>query len=94
MNCQKCGGMLKHRDYVNRIVKSKGGERKTIKIERMICSKCGKLSRILPSYLSPFKHYEKDVIEGVREGFITPDTSGYEDFPSEITMKRWLKKKD
>lgn len=89
MKCKKCGGTLKHRDWVNRIVKTKGGQKETIKIERVICCDCGTLTRILPSYLTPFKHYENDVIDGVREGFITPDTYGYENFPCEMTMKRW-----
>lgn len=89
MNCKVCGGKLKHRDYVKRIVKTKGGEKDFVNVERMICKKCGRICRILPENLSPFKHYENDVIEGVREGLITPDTLGYENFPSEMTMERW-----
>lgn len=89
MNCKVCGGELKHRDYVKRIVKTKGGEKDFVDLERMICKKCGRICRILPENLSPFKHYENDVIEGVREGLITPDTLGYENFPSEMTMERW-----
>lgn len=38
-----------------------------------------------------FKHYEADIIDGVVEGLIGPDTLGYEDFPCEETMKRWKK---
>ena len=91
MNCKVCGGELKHRDYVKRIVKTKGGEKEFIDVERMICKNCGRICRILPKNLSPFKHYENDVIEGVREGLITPDTLGYENFPSEMTMERWKK---
>lgn len=91
MICRYCGGELKHRDYVNRIVKTKGGAKQTIQVERLICKACGRIFRNLPENLSPFKHYENDVIEGVREGYITPDTLGYENFPSEMTMERWKK---
>lgn len=91
MNCKYCGGHLKHRDYVKRVIKTKGGDKKFIKVERMICCDCGRLCRILPDNLSPYKHYDKDIIEGVREGFITPDTLGYENFPSEQTMELWKK---
>lgn len=91
MVCKYCGGPLKHRDYVKRIIKTKGGEKRTIDVERLICKDCGRISRNLPGNLSPFKHYENDVIEGVREGLITPDTLGYENFPSEMTMQRWIR---
>ena len=43
----------------------------------------------MPKNILPFKHYEKDIIEGVTEGWITSDTLGYEDYPCEMTMKRW-----
>lgn len=91
MICKKCGGLLRHRDYVKRIIKTKNGKTDNIKVERLMCQKCGCLVRNLPPTLSPYKHYENDVIEGVREGIITSDTLGYENYPSEITMKRWKK---
>lgn len=91
MKCKRCGGELKHRDYVKRIVKTKGGEKTFIQIERMICKSCGSIFRILPEGLEPFKHYEKEVINGVIEGLITTDTLGYENFPTELTMERWKK---
>lgn len=89
MVCKYCGGQVKHRDYTNRIVKSTGGKTSIIKIERVICIKCGRLSRVLPDNIEPYKHYDKDIIDGVKEGIIGSDTYGYENFPSENTMKRW-----
>jgi hypothetical protein len=43
----------------------------------------------LPDYLFPYKQYEREVIIGVMDGYITPETIGYEDYPCEMTMKRW-----
>lgn len=76
---------------MKRIVKTKGGEKTFIQVERKICKSCGSIFRILPEGLEPFKHYEKEVINGVIEGFITTDTLGYENFPTELTMERWKK---
>lgn len=91
MKCKRCGGELKHRDYVKRLVKTKGGEKNFIRVERMICKSCSSIFRILPEGLEPFKHYEKEVIDGVLEGFIDSDTLGYENYPHEVTMERWKK---
>lgn len=55
------------------------------------CIKCGSYHRKLPDGVTPYKHYESDVIEGVTEGLITPWTYGFEDYPCEMTMKRWKK---
>lgn len=87
--CPNCGGELKHRDYVIRYFKSKAGLKSKARIERKICKQCGKLHRVLPDYLLPFKQYEKELIFGVREGLITDETLGYEDYPTELTKERW-----
>lgn len=34
------------------------------------------------------------MILGVREGFITPYTYGFEDFPSEKQMDRWIREEN
>lgn len=39
----------------------------------------------------PYKQYEAEIIDGVREGLIDSSTLGFEDYPSEMTMKRWRK---
>ena len=89
--CPKCGGELKYIGPVKRLVRTKGGNKHWIKIRRMLCKDCSVVHRELPDYLLPFKHYESDIIEGVIDGVITPYVLGYEDFPSETTMKRWLR---
>lgn len=50
---------------------------------------CQTLHRELPDFIFPYKQYEAEVIQGVLEGFITTETSGYEDYPCEMTMVRW-----
>ena len=93
MTCGYCGGKLKHYDTVFRIVRKKYGKIDRIQIERLRCERCRKLYRILPDDILPFKHYEKRIIKGVLSGTITPDDLEYEDYPSEMTMKRWKKDK-
>jgi len=88
--CPNCGGDLKYYDNVQRIVRTKGRKTKRLKIRRLRCYSCGSLHRELPDSIFPYKQYEAEVINGVLEGFITADTIGYEDYPSEMTMFRWL----
>lgn len=88
--CPNCGKNLKRHDCVKRHYRTKGGVRKYILVERMKCIDCGKIHRVIPDFLCAYKHYEKEIISGVLEGLITSDTIGYEDFPCEMTMTRWL----
>ena len=87
--CPMCGEPLEYLDRVNRIVRSKGGEVRKDKIRRMYCGRCGVTHREIPEYLLPYKHYEAKIIEGVINGTITSFDLEYEDYPCEMTMKRW-----
>jgi len=87
--CPNCNGDLKFYDKKRRIVRTKRRKSKWIKIRRLQCSDCNGVHCELPECLLPYKQYEAEVIFGVLEGFITPDTLGYEDYPCEMTMKRW-----
>lgn len=91
--CPICGHPLVLRDHVKRIVKGKGGEIRWLLIRRLSCTndKCNAIHRELPDLLAPFKHFETDIIAGVLDGLITPDTQGYQDQPSESTMKGWYR---
>lgn len=91
--CPKCGGALKHYDSVNRIVRTKGRRTVWVRIRRLRCTRCGRFHRLLPDSLLPYKQYEAEVIRGVVEGLITPDTVGFEDYPCEMTMERWKTQK-
>ena len=90
--CPKCGGELKIYGSVLRIIRTKKRISKWIKLRRFKCVLCGSVHRELPNYLLPYKQYEAEIIIGVVEGIITSDTLGYEDYPCEMNMKRWLKK--
>lgn len=87
--CPSCGRKLKYYDKVRRMVRTKGRVARYVLIRRMRCSGCGKIHRELPTYIFPYKQYEAELISGVLEGFITPETIGYEDYPCEMTMNRW-----
>ena len=89
--CSICGGNLKYRDSVKRIVRTKARETRRIKVPRLRCLDCGILRRQLPDFLLPFKQYEVKIIRGVLEGIITTETLGYEDYPCELTMSNWWK---
>ena len=54
------------------------------------CKTCNKYSRILPDDILPYKQYEREIIEGVQEELINADILGFEDYPSEKQMKRWI----
>lgn len=91
--CPKCGGELKCYDHVPRIVRTKGRKTWKISICRLRCTICGSLHRELPETLFPYKQYETEVIIGVLEGLVTCETLGFEDYPCEMTMSRWVAQK-
>lgn len=93
LTCPKCKGQLKYYDSVRRIVRTKSRITKWIKIRRLRCSECGILHRELPDSIFPYKQYEAEVIQGVLDGLITFETLGYEDYPCEMTMARWMAQK-
>lgn len=91
--CSDCRVPLKYYDSVLRIIRTKGRKTRQIKIQRFRCSHCGCIHRNLPDDVFPYKQYEAEIIRGVLEGFITPETIGYEDYPCETTMIRWKSQK-
>lgn len=89
-NCPNCSGELKYYGKVRRIVRTKCGKVRWIEIRRLCCISCGSMHRELPDYLLPHKHYEFEIINGVISGMITPYDLEYEDYPCEMTVKRWI----
>lgn len=81
--------MLKYRDSVKRIVRSKYGKKYFITIPRYIDTESGEIHRELPDNLLPYKHYEKNIIFGFVKGELSFDDLAFEDYPAEITVKRW-----
>ena len=61
--------------------------------EQERCPGCGAIHRELGGLFFPYKQYEAEVIFGVLEGLITCETLGFEDYPCEMTMLRWLSQK-
>jgi len=91
--CPDCGGKLKYYDTVKRVVLTKYRKRCELDIRRFKCTRCGRLHRGLPSCVLPYKQYEAEMIFGVREGLITSNVLGFEDYPCEMTMSRWRARK-
>ena len=90
MICSDCGGETRYYDRTKRIVRYGGGKAEWVFVNRYRCLCCGRIHRALPSYILPYKHYSSEIIAGVLDGFITCETLGYEDYPCEMTMRRWL----
>lgn len=89
--CPLCAGLLRYRDSRQRIMKREGGVRTDIPVRRFKCTGCGRIHTEIPSFLLPYKHYAAEVIGGVLEGIIRPEDQDSEDYPSLLTMKRWLR---
>ena len=87
--CPICGGTLRPYGFKSRYVRGKYGKRSTIKIKRYKCVSCNSAHNKLPNFIIPYVRYEADIVYGVLEGLITVNTLGFEDYPSEQTMKRW-----
>jgi hypothetical protein len=88
--CPVCGGTLKYRDTRPRIRKKEGGLKEHLMIRRLRCMECHRYHNELPDCLVPHKHYEAEVISGVIDGIVTSGDADSEDFPSFLTMLRWL----
>ena len=89
--CPKCGGGTKYFDYVKRTIRTKNRTTSRVIVRRFKCINCGAVHRETLDCMIPYKQYDKEVIMGVVEGFITSETLGFEDYPCEATMVRWKK---
>lgn len=93
MECPKCRKEARKYGTVKRIVRTKYRESEWVTIQRWQCKDCNYIWRELPDEIMPFKQYEREMIEGVREGLIDSDILGFEDYPSSMTMRRWRTQK-
>jgi ribosomal protein S27AE len=92
--CPKCQqAALLYYDSANRIIITEFGTKKNLSIKRMHCTNCGVYHRVLPENIFSYKHYSYDIILGVIAGITNCETFGYEDYPSEVTMARWIAQK-
>ena len=72
--CTICGGSLRYRDKVPRIMKRYNGEKSYVMIERRKCQNpdCNRLHRCLPSQLTRFKHFLTEIIEDTVDDIVVP----------------------
>lgn len=93
LKCPLCGAGLEYYDKVKRILKEEDGNTEWITISRFRCTNCRHIHRALPKCVAPYKHYRREIIMDVINGLITADMIGYEDYPCEMTMLRWMAQK-
>ena len=82
---------LKIRSRVRRhLRKEDTGEKRWYQVPVGKCSspECGRMCRMLPETMAPYKHYEETAISKVLDGRITEESPV--DFPSIQTMRRWI----
>lgn len=91
--CPRCRNDCIRYGKVKRIVRTKYRESEWIQVQRWRCKECGYVWRELPEGVERFKQYEREMIDGVREGLIGSDILGFEEYPCEMTMKRWRAQK-
>ena len=89
VRCPDCGGQTHYYDSVKRKLRLEYGKTTFTYLKRYKCINCGRIHRLLPADILPFKHYKAEIVFGVLRGDITPECIGYEDYPTELTMKRW-----
>jgi len=70
-------------------MKTEGGSKEIIKIQRLKCPHCNRLHNALPDFLVPYKHYTTEIISGVLDGVVSSTDQDSEDYPCEETMNRW-----
>ena len=77
------------RDKCRRIKRQTCGEYEWLRIPRFKCDNedCGKIHRMLPDFLAPFKQYEESVIVDAIDGRIDPAEN--DDRPSRQTARHW-----
>ena len=89
--CPICGVQMRYYDQVRRVVRTAYEQKYYIYLKRVRCPKCKHVHRVIPDVLFPYKHYEAKIIFDVVYGSITYETLGYEDYPCELTMRRWIR---
>lgn len=85
--CKK--GILVFRDYCRRILRHEADEPEWLQIPRHRCSNpgCGKVHRMLPDFIVPFKHYREETISDAIDGRLSANET--DDQPSEHLIQLW-----
>ena len=85
--CKK--GILVFRDYCRRILRHEADEPEWLQIPHHQCSNpgCGKVHRMLPDFIVPFKHYREETISDAIDGRLSSNET--DDQPSEHLIQLW-----
>lgn len=89
--CNRCGCRMAGYDHVIRKVKVEFGKTIEIRVPRAKCPNCGRVKRILPNEILPYKQFRRDIVIGFMDGTKSYYELEYEDYPCEVTVKRWRK---
>ena len=81
--CPKCGALMSGYDHRKRTVIGSDGERRIFLLRRLRCSECRRIHSEIPDSLFPYKHYETDVIEAVKNGDVSSCPA------DDSTIRRW-----
>lgn len=80
-----CGGKVIKRGSKGRYIINNEGVRNRYILKRVYCPVCNKLHMVVPDFIKPYKHYDKNVIDGVRNN--TNKCSAADN----ATLYRWKK---
>ncbi|NSK18779.1 DUF6431 domain-containing protein [Dorea formicigenerans] len=80
-----CGGKVIKRGSKGRYIINNEGVRNRYILKRVYCPACNKLHMVVPDFIKPYKHYDKNVIDGVRND--TNECSAADN----ATLYRWKK---
>ena len=81
----ECGSKVLKRGSKERYLINNDGVRNRFILKRVYCPTCNKLHMVMPDFIEPHKQYNKNVIDGVRNG--TNDCSAADN----ATLYRWKK---
>lgn len=81
----ECGSKVLKRGSKERYLINNDGVRNRFILKRVYCPACNKLHMVMPDFIEPYKQYNKNVIDGVRNG--TNDCSAADN----ATLYRWKK---
>ena len=80
-----CGDKVIKRGSKGRYIINNEGVRNRYILKRVYCPACNKLHMVVPDFIEPYKHYDKNVIDGVRNYTNKCSTA------DNATLYRWKK---
>jgi len=90
-DCPYCQERLIANDWNIRCCRNLDGTMKKYMVEDRRCVKCGRMHRLLPDFLVPYKRYGREAIEEMIFNDIDDTLTKYPDTSNEYTIKRYKK---